>query len=339
MTESVVLEGRYRRLLAWYPRSFRREQEAEMLAVLMAGARPGQRRPGLFETIDLIRSALVMRLRQTGSGSESRPWPDALALFSVLAPLFLLAATVLEVAVPYRVTPAARKFAPGFIGRYGMIGGLHLLNFLTFDIAVGCQLVVAVMALLGLRWLTLAAIAATATCWFLNLYQVPELLQVLSASVYILVSAALIASPGPRRGRQLLSWRHGIVLLLAVAAVQVSTLLNEATSPIVGFLTLARHTPARLGYVVISVVLAAAAASLTAIWRMGWYFALLVAVMLYPYVLQITVPVHSSDDNLIGLPTPEHLTVLFLPALLLALAAIITAVVPRRPPQTQVSAD
>jgi hypothetical protein len=38
MTESTGLERRYRRLLAWYPRPFRREQEEEVLAVLMAGA-------------------------------------------------------------------------------------------------------------------------------------------------------------------------------------------------------------------------------------------------------------------------------------------------------------
>lgn len=34
------LEQRYRRLLAWYPGPFRSEREEEMLAVLMAGARP-----------------------------------------------------------------------------------------------------------------------------------------------------------------------------------------------------------------------------------------------------------------------------------------------------------
>jgi hypothetical protein len=39
MSGPAGLEWRYRRLLAWYPRSFRREQEDEMLAVLMAGAR------------------------------------------------------------------------------------------------------------------------------------------------------------------------------------------------------------------------------------------------------------------------------------------------------------
>ena len=63
MTDQEHLERAYRRLLAWYPLEFRRENEQEILAVLMAGAPPGQRRPGLAESADLIRSGLWMRLR------------------------------------------------------------------------------------------------------------------------------------------------------------------------------------------------------------------------------------------------------------------------------------
>jgi hypothetical protein len=55
----MSLERGYRRLLAWYPRSFRREHDDEMLAVLMAGARDGQRRPRLMEAADVLRSALL----------------------------------------------------------------------------------------------------------------------------------------------------------------------------------------------------------------------------------------------------------------------------------------
>jgi hypothetical protein len=63
MTDRARLERAYRRLLAWYPRAFRREYGPEIVAVLMAGARGGQRRPGLAESADLIRSGLRMRLR------------------------------------------------------------------------------------------------------------------------------------------------------------------------------------------------------------------------------------------------------------------------------------
>jgi hypothetical protein len=63
MTDQAELERGYRRLLAWYPPEFRRENGQEILAVLMAGAREGQRRPGLAEAADLIRSGLWMRVR------------------------------------------------------------------------------------------------------------------------------------------------------------------------------------------------------------------------------------------------------------------------------------
>jgi hypothetical protein len=63
MTDQEHLERAYRRLLAWYPREFRREHGPEILAVLMADARDGQRRPGLAQSADLIRSGLWMRLR------------------------------------------------------------------------------------------------------------------------------------------------------------------------------------------------------------------------------------------------------------------------------------
>jgi hypothetical protein len=63
MTDQADLERAYRRLLAWYPPEFRRENGQEILAVLMAGARDGQRRPGLAESADLIRGGVWMRLR------------------------------------------------------------------------------------------------------------------------------------------------------------------------------------------------------------------------------------------------------------------------------------
>jgi hypothetical protein len=45
-------------LLAWYPRAFRQQNGQEILAVLLACARDGQRRPGLAQAADLIRSGL-----------------------------------------------------------------------------------------------------------------------------------------------------------------------------------------------------------------------------------------------------------------------------------------
>lgn len=65
MTNSRRLERRYRRLLAFYPKAFRRDHEEEILAVLMATAAEGQQRPRVAESADLLANAMVMRVRQT----------------------------------------------------------------------------------------------------------------------------------------------------------------------------------------------------------------------------------------------------------------------------------
>jgi hypothetical protein len=64
MTDSSRLERRYRRLLAFYPKAYRRDHEEEILAVLMTSAAEGQKRPRLAESINLLRNALAMRARQ-----------------------------------------------------------------------------------------------------------------------------------------------------------------------------------------------------------------------------------------------------------------------------------
>jgi len=63
VNEQAKLERRYRRLLACYPRAFRRENEEEILAVLLACAQQGQQRPGLAASADLIKGAIRARLR------------------------------------------------------------------------------------------------------------------------------------------------------------------------------------------------------------------------------------------------------------------------------------
>jgi hypothetical protein len=80
MTDVTHLERRYRRLLAWYPKAFRREHEDEMLVVLMAGARTGQRRPGLADSADLIRNASWMRVRPWAQ----RPAPTVVWAFRLM---------------------------------------------------------------------------------------------------------------------------------------------------------------------------------------------------------------------------------------------------------------
>jgi hypothetical protein len=63
MTSAPQLERRYRRLLACYPRAFRREHQEEILSVLVAGTEDGRWGRGLAGSADLIRGAVWMRLR------------------------------------------------------------------------------------------------------------------------------------------------------------------------------------------------------------------------------------------------------------------------------------
>ncbi len=90
MTTARGLEGGYRRLLRWYPSSYRKRHEEEILGVLMAAAHPGQGRPGARESADLLWSALKIRIRMTLRGADSQPWQAALALVGVLLPLLML---------------------------------------------------------------------------------------------------------------------------------------------------------------------------------------------------------------------------------------------------------
>jgi hypothetical protein len=333
MTGAAGVERGYRRLLAVYPQRFRREQEEEMLAVLMAGARPGQRRPGLAEALDLMVSGLRMRTRRAGPGPARRGWADALAVLSLAAPLFVLAASLLEVAVPYHLPPASR--APALFHWAGApreLGGISLLHLPGLDIALGGQVIIVALVLLGRRRLALVTLAAAAGFWIVTGYGaatglgMPDPLQALAASAYLLEAVALAASPGSRPARRLLSWRHGIVLLLAAAAVQVLTLLSDASTDFAATGKLLRATahssewwyvrgPAISGYVIAAVVLAAAAAALAAAGQVSRYL-LLLAVLVYPIALELAAA--GYRDELIGLPTPGHLAVLFLPPLLLA---------------------
>ena len=296
MTDSPDLERGYRRLLACYPRAFRREHAEEVLAVLMASAPRDQKRPRLAECADVFWSALKMHLRGPGPASDNRPWADALALFSLVAPLFLLLVDILNVALPYRFQPGTRNpFLARVFSGHPEIGGLRLLSVHIFTFTVGAEVVIAILVLLGLRWAALAA---------------------------------LKASPGPRRGRQLVNWRLGVVLLVVAASVHVSTFrYNTMTFP--GRLLPPQPSVATV-YLAGSVVLAVAAVVLAVVWKLNHYFLLLLGAMLWPYAIQLAFVSTGGTTNLLGNPTPLHLMALYLPLMLFAGGVLLTAVAPHR---------
>jgi hypothetical protein len=86
VTGPARLERGYRRMLACYPKAFRRESGEEILAVLLATAREGQRRAGLAESADLLRGAVRMHF---GMSRAPRPVRIAVRLMCLGAVLTL----------------------------------------------------------------------------------------------------------------------------------------------------------------------------------------------------------------------------------------------------------
>ncbi len=81
------LERRYRRLLRFYPATYRRERADEIIDTLLQGAQPGQRRPGFRDTIALATGGLRAR-----AGVDRRLSLAANLQTSVLFTVFMLLA-------------------------------------------------------------------------------------------------------------------------------------------------------------------------------------------------------------------------------------------------------
>src|SRR5580658_10304826 len=106
---AAVLERRYRRLLRCYPPSHREFHREEMLGVLLAAARPGQRTPGPRGTVNLAACGLAIRVRRIPGWLAADAGQDALAVVSLIAPALVLILLVLERAA---ITAAASARVP-----------------------------------------------------------------------------------------------------------------------------------------------------------------------------------------------------------------------------------
>jgi hypothetical protein len=152
MTDAADLERGYRRWLRWYPKAFRREHEAEILGVLLAGAREGQRRPAPVECLDLVRSALCMRLR------PRVPRSDVAALAAVrlmyLGAVVELAAVIIILATIGDVRSNIVKRDPGLTeGQWhAVVSGQLAPVAVAAGIAVGFWLWMAWATGRGHRW-------------------------------------------------------------------------------------------------------------------------------------------------------------------------------------------
>jgi hypothetical protein len=151
-----ALEGRYRRLLTAYPPEHRHEYGREMLGVLMAGARPGQRLPALGETTDLLRSGVLARLGRGLREQRRSGWRDAAAVVGLLLAVVLAAAAGRRVGLGLQA-----QFQYGQAMRAFGVDGLLILDV---EVRTAAWFAVVTAALLGARrtaaWLAVAAALA-----------------------------------------------------------------------------------------------------------------------------------------------------------------------------------
>jgi len=248
VTAAGGLEQAYRRLLRrYYPPLYLRRHEEEILGVLMAAANPEQRRPGGRESLDLLWSALKIRIRMILRGTDSQPWAAALALTGVLLPLLMLLLKLtlfLDRGARYGFgTPADLLIgAYGEPGRYAMDFRLNPYSIAVTSHVTGAltagpvpALILAALALMG--WRRAAAVfAALVPLAYLGISLASGSILVAAPRVavtlyaYGLEALVLLAAPNAPRGWRALRWRPSA--LLAVATVAAGAGMNGGLWPL-----------------------------------------------------------------------------------------------------------
>ncbi|WP_327040946.1 hypothetical protein OG400_26390 [Micromonospora ureilytica] len=223
------LERRYRRLLAAYPWEHRRVYEDEMVAVLLAGARPGQRRPAVADVRNLVGAGLRARLRVGARGFTEPSWADAATVTGLLVAVVLLALAgkaLLDQLV------RAPSMPPGFSPR-----GPDLVDWLRVAGWAG----VCAAVLVGWRWVAAALAWAGVLGWGAlvapetsdNPTYVVDMLPQLALAV---VAAGALTVPAPRgRAVALLGVRRLLALVLAPVAMIALLGANRVNSPTFDF--------------------------------------------------------------------------------------------------------
>ncbi|MEU8421362.1 hypothetical protein AB0C15_10860 [Micromonospora sp. NPDC048835] len=222
------LERGYRRLLAVYPWEHRRVYEDEMLAVLIADARPGQRRPAAADVRDLVGGGLRARLRVGARGFTQPSWADAATVAGLLVAVVLLAFAAKGL-LNQLIHPS---LPPGFAP-----SGPDLVDWLRVAGWAG----VCAAALIGWRWVAAGLAWAGVLGW--SVFVAPQaadnptyVVDMLPQLALAVVTAAALTVPAPRRRAiALLGVRRLLVLVLAPTAVVALLVTNRVTSPTFDF--------------------------------------------------------------------------------------------------------
>ena len=321
------LEVRYRRLLRCYPADHRAAHCDEMIGVLLAAAEPGRDRPGLRESADLLAGAARIRLRPGRALSDRNGWRDALAVFSLAGPVLVLASSILGwlAGLLWSILghTGGLTLDLGFAnGAYENLESAHPVVATMMWLLLTGQAVVAVLALAGLR--RCATAAAAVYVLYFGTYAVIEATygwvfpaMMVAVPLLLVVApltslAALLASAGPRRGRQLMRLRHWVYLAAgSVGGAALTLRLSVFVS-----------TPIRPS--LLALLAAAAAAAVVLLLLTAWLssahgkrLAMLFGMLAFPALLQLA--------EYCGLQGPTAATV-YVPgseALVLCLLAVI----------------
>jgi hypothetical protein len=309
---AAALERRYRRLLAWFPAEHRTFYAEEMIGVLLASAPDDQSRPGWAETIDIAIAGLRTRLRTWSRAEHVEPkWADAFAAFSVAAPVLMAFFLSFQsyIAVKFAFPGLFRQRHPGLLVRYdSYTTGLILIDAATIT-AIVALIVGPVLARRNYRLaarLTGAVPAIIGTAAVIYALVVLEPLDdalVGFIALYVLEVLALVISPGPRRGWQVIGVR-GLIGFVVISAAALVIELSQSS-----FLQALRETRIELATMVVGLALVLIFSS-EAIRRM---FALL-AVPAWPVLAYVQV------YSVLYAPSNSNMTVslLYLPTLVIA---------------------
>jgi len=227
---AAALERRYRRLLRCYPPGHRQVHREEMLGVLLATARPGQRAPGARQTVNLVACGLAIRARRALSSLADESWQDALAVVSLITPAVMLIIAALDVAVAIRVAVVEHYGYP----LAGPFWQTWLVSFLSGPATVMISWLAVVLLGLAGRRRPAAAIASIALALALfsllaTVIQNPVwsggfpmfLITAGQGPVFIasLAACSLAFSAGPRRGLAIAGSRQACLMIAALAGV------------------------------------------------------------------------------------------------------------------------
>lgn len=299
MSHSAELERRYRRLLAWYPRVYWRDHEEEMLAVLLSGAQAGQVRPRIGEAASMLWHATRTRLGQHQMYPHDRG-SDAMAMFSVAAPIVMLGPTLLTLLNGlFTIRLDIGPYLPVILAAPGQLA-------ITAAVLLRLRRTALLLAVLLVGWMLLGIFAHSAH------FIAPQLgAEEFLLTYYLLEGAALALSPGPRRGLPLLRGRPAAVITVATvftAAWVLSHQLYQSRQSVEGL----------LAAMAVLCVMAVAGALTSRTWR---YVAILFLIMMYAYALYLG----QRTGHLQLPPSLGPAILLYLPALLAACAAFATA--------------